>query len=84
MIIMSLEQRKVKFKPRIKLNHNICEQDLIIVTVSGGRFIATVWGIWGHRCSFHVACLMLLQRFVLVITLKINVHIIYGKTKGIF
>ena len=39
MIIMSLEQRKVKFKPRIKLNHNICEQDLIIVTVSGGRFI---------------------------------------------
>ena len=39
MIIMSLEQRKVKFKPRIELNHNICEQDLIIVTVSGGRFI---------------------------------------------
>ena len=39
MIIMSLEQRKVTFKPRIKLNHNICEQDLIIVTVSGGRFI---------------------------------------------
>ena len=41
MIIMSLEQRNIKFKPRIKLNHNICEQDLIIVTctVSGGRFI---------------------------------------------
>ena len=39
MIIMSLEQRKVTLKPRIKLNHNICEQDLIIVTVSGGRFI---------------------------------------------
>ena len=37
-IIMSLEQRKVKFKPRIKLNHNICEHDLIIVTASGGRF----------------------------------------------
>ena len=31
--------KKSKIKPRIELNHNICEQDLIIVTVSGGRFI---------------------------------------------
>ena len=27
-MIMSLKQRKIKFKPRIKLNHNISEQGL--------------------------------------------------------
>ena len=32
-----------------------------------------------YHCSFHVACLMLLQRFFLVFTLKINVHIISGQ-----
>ena len=32
-MIMNLKQRKIKFKPRIKLNHNICLVKIATVTV---------------------------------------------------
>ena len=66
-MIMSLRQRKIKFKPRIKLNHNT---DIEIVYATRASRIITI------RIFFNNSQGM--QTFLILINNSLTSYVVYG------